>query len=99
MVFRLICTLTIEKITADTAIMLARLGRVAATGGSSRQCDIAAACPRAGGIEACGSRSEVGVYPGVDHAYSVPHRATYYQAVERHWAHLLDLFNRALALH
>jgi hypothetical protein len=31
--------------------------------------------------------------------HSVPHRATYYQAVERHWAHLLDLFNRALALH
>jgi hypothetical protein len=78
-------------------IMLDRLGREAATDGRSGQCAIAAAdlcrC-----IEACGSRGEVEVYPGVDHGYTVPHRATY-QAVDRRWAHLLDLFNRALAPH
>ena len=99
LVFRLICTLTIEKITADTAIMLDRLGREAATGGRSRQCDIAAACLRAGGIEACGSRSEVEVYPGVDHGFVFARRATYHQAAERHWARLRSLFNRALAPH
>jgi dienelactone hydrolase len=78
--------------------MLDRLGREAATGGRSGQCAIAAArlCRR---IEACSLRSEVEVYPGVNHRFAFPRRATYHHAVERHWAHLLDLFNRALAPH
>ena len=83
----------IEKITADTAIMLDRLGREAATDGGIGQCAIAAArlCRR---IEACGSRSEVEVYPGVDHGFAFPRCAA-----ERHWARLLDLLNRSLAPH
>ena len=95
---RLICTLTIEKIAAGTAIMLDRLGREAATDGRSSQCAIAAArlCRR---IEACGSRSEVEVYPGVDNGFTFPRCATYHQAAERHWARLRGLFNRALAPH
>ena len=95
---RLICTLTIEKIAADTAIMLDRLGREAATGGRSGQCAIAAArlCRR---FEACGSQSEVDIYPGVDHGFAFACRATYHQAAVCHWARLLDLFNRALAPH
>ena len=78
--------------------MLDWLGREAATDGRSGQCAIAAArlCGR---IEACGSRSEVEVYPGVDHRFALPRRATYHHQAERHWARLLDLFNRALAAH
>ena len=97
LVFRLICTLTIEKVTADTAIMLDWRGREAATGGRSGQCAIAAArlCRR---IEACGSRSEVEVYPGVDHGFAFPRRATY-PGGGVPLGSPPEPFNRALALH
>ena len=48
-------------------------------------------------IELCGLRREV--YPGVDHGFAFPDRATRHQAAERHRARLLDLLNRALAPH
>ena len=95
--FRLICTLTIEKITADTALMLDRLGREAATDGRSGQCAIAAArlCRR---IKACGSRGEVEV-SGRRPRVRVPAPRHLHHAAERHWARLRGLFNRALAPH
>jgi dienelactone hydrolase len=77
--------------------MLDRLGREAATGRSG-QCAIGAA-RLVRRIEACGSRGEVKVYPGVDHGFVFARRATYHHAAERHWARLGSLFNRALALH
>jgi carboxymethylenebutenolidase len=58
-----------------------------------------AAVPSCSRIEACGSRSEIEVYPGVDHGFAFPRCATYHHAAERHWARLLDLFNRALTPH
>jgi hypothetical protein len=86
---------------------LERLGREAATNGGrigasgysrSGRCAIAAArlCRR---IEARGSRGEVDVYQGIGHGFAFACRATYHHAAERHWARLLDLFNRSLALH
>jgi dienelactone hydrolase len=50
-------------------------------------------------IEARGSRGEVDVYQGIGHGFAFACRATYHHAAERHWARLLDLFNRSLALH
>ena len=78
--------------------MLDWRGREAATGGRSGQCAIAAArlCRR---IEGCSSRSEVEIYPGFDHGFAFSRCATYHHVAERHWARLLDLFNRALAPH
>ena len=98
LIFRRICRLTIEKVTADTAIMLDWRGREAATGGRSGQCAIAAArsCRR---IEACSLRSEIEVYPGVDHRFAFPRRATYHRAADGHWARLLDPVNRSLTSH
>jgi len=129
--FRLIGTLTIEKITADTAISwiswTAKRRRMAPGSGPSgySMCGSSPSLRPPSGqiaskrrprsmvspllptpptarmsrIEACGSRGEVEVYPGVDHGFAIPGRATCHQAATRPRARLLDLFNRALAAH